>query len=601
MSHRQTPSHTTVLLAASGLALAASAAAAQGPLEEPFDGLYWTYSIYAPIGFTVQAERGSSKAGRAVSSAGDVNGDGVDDLLLGASGNRFDGDTGDAYVVFGRAGGPPDPFDLADLDGTNGFRLRGFLAESQTGYAVSRAGDLNHDGVDDVIIGAPVATNDGGYAAGECYVVYGRDAATGGAFPAEIQLSDLDGTDGFRIEGLVGVKCVGAAVAGAGDLNGDGIDDVIIGAARVYPAGGVSAAFVVFGRDASAGSAFPAVLGLSTLDGATGFRMSQTGPFEECGQSVAGLGDVNGDGLDDVAVGAPRALGNAGQGYVVFGRDAASGPGFAAEVSLAALDGSDGFRLNGTGTERAGTAIASAGDLNGDGTPDIAIGAPGNFRNGTSYVVFGRGDGGFDADVPLGSLAADAGFRLTVDDPGGKASNGSALASAGDLNGDGFDDLAVGAPGWGYWNSGYLEYRNYGATFVVFGRDTAAGEPFPDNLVLTDLDGGDGFGVYGSEQNTLAGVSVASAGDLNGDGRADLAIGSQLVDGSRPGAFVVYGRDVVECAADLDGDGELTVFDFLEFQNLFDAGDPRADFDGDGALTLFDFLEFQNAFDAGCE
>ena len=98
------------------------------------------------------------------------------------------------------------------------------------------------------------------------------------------------------------------------------------------------------------------------------------------------------------------------------------------------------------------------------------------------------------------------------------------------------------------------------------------------------------------------GGCVRGAGDFNGDGRPDMLLttaraGTPGLE-TQGGTYIVLGRDV--CAADLDGDGELTAMDFLELQNLFDAMDPRADFDGDGVFTIFDFLAFQNAFDAGC-
>ena len=101
--------------------------------------------------------------------------------------------------------------------------------------------------------------------------------------------------------------------------------------------------------------------------------------------------------------------------------------------------------------------------------------------------------------------------------------------------------------------------------------------------------------IEGAIANDRAGDALAPGGDLDGDGLDDLLIGAP---GRRESTYVLFGRG--GCRADIDGDGELTIFDFLGFQNLFDAGDPLADFDGDGELTIFDFLAFQNAFDAGC-
>jgi hypothetical protein len=144
-----------------------------------------------------------------------------------------------------------------------------------------------------------------------------------------------------------------------------------------------------------------------------------------------------------------------------------------------------------------------------------------------------------------------------------------------------------------------------GSSYVVFGRDVSAVGGFPATLELADLHGTDGFRLDGVAPADFSGRSVASAGDANGDGLDDLIVGAYGADPSgrdRAGStYVVFGRDLSGgCAADLDGDGELTIFDFLAFQNAFDAGDPVADFDGDGDFTIFDFLAFQNAFDAGC-
>ena len=129
-------------------------------------------------------------------------------------------------------------------------------------------------------------------------------------------------------------------------------------------------------------------------------------------------------------------------------------------------------------------------------------------------------------------------------------------------------------------------------------------EPFPAVLQLVGLDGTTGFRLDGISAGDYSGESVASAGDVNGDGVDDLIIGAIYGDpGGRRNAgetYVVFGRDLAKCPADLDGNGDLTLLDFLAFRNLFDAGDPLADFDGDGRLTLFDFLAFQNAFDDGC-
>ena len=150
-------------------------------------------------------------------------------------------------------------------------------------------------------------------------------------FPATLELSSLDGTTGFRLDGVSEDDRSGNSVHGAGDVNGDGIDDVIIGA-RLADANGLfraGSSYVVFGRDTNAEGAFPDIFALSSLDGTNGFRLNGIAADDYAGSSVSGAGDVNGDGMDDIIVGAPSTdLGSygamSGSSYIVFGKDTTS-------------------------------------------------------------------------------------------------------------------------------------------------------------------------------------------------------------------------------------------------------------------------------------
>jgi Ca2+-binding RTX toxin-like protein len=235
--------------------------------------------------------------GNSVSDAGDINGDGIDDLIIAQAGPN-------AYVVFGWRDGFSASLELGELNGNNGFGIHGVAPFR----SVSGAGDVNGDGIDDLIIGSPIR---GG--AGQSYVVFGQR----GGFSSSLNLADLDGSNGFAINGINSFDFSGYSVSGAGDINGDGIDDLIIGAYGADPNGDSSGqSYVVYGRREGFGS----TLNLADLDGSNGFALNGINGGDQSGRSVSGAGDVNGDGIDDLIIGARLAGQRAGQSYVVFGQ-----------------------------------------------------------------------------------------------------------------------------------------------------------------------------------------------------------------------------------------------------------------------------------------
>ena len=207
---------------------------------------------------------------------------------------------------------------LANLNGDNGFVITGDTAES-----VGAAGDVNHDGIADLILGQPASS--GPSERGRAYIVYGKDVATHGDFIASFDLSDLNGANGFKLIGVAppfrGIDGTGQSVAGIGDVNNDGIDDVGV---KNGPFGH-DETYIVFGRDTENAGEFPAQFNLSGLAAADGFivRGTPDATFGPGGPRVAGAGDVNDDGIDDLIIGSPEVASdtgerNSGQSYILL-------------------------------------------------------------------------------------------------------------------------------------------------------------------------------------------------------------------------------------------------------------------------------------------
>ncbi len=327
------------------------------------------------------------RTGRAVSAAGDINGDGIDDLVISADRASPGGinSAGSTYVVFGSNSDLPNPFNVSSLDGTNGFIINGSSSFDQTGTSLSTAGDINGDGIDDLIIGADRAG-----ISGSSYVVFGSNTG----FTNPLNLSDLNGSNGFLINGQSSGDFLGFSVSAAEDVNDDGIDDLIMGARGADPGGNsfAGSSYVIYGSD----SGIPHPFDLSTLNGTNGFALNGIAENDYSGISVSATGDINGDGMDDLIIGAsgadPNGSNSAGSAYVVFGSDA----GISHPFDLSALNGVNGFTVNGvSNSDTTGYSVSEAGDFNGDGLNDILIGArradpDDNINAGSSYVVFGN-------------------------------------------------------------------------------------------------------------------------------------------------------------------------------------------------------------------
>lgn len=489
-------------------------------------------------GITVRGADTQDQSGASVSNAGDVNGDGFDDLLIGAPSagglNNAKPESGESYLIFG---GPsmPATIDLANL-GSSGVTIFGADAYDYSGSAVSNAGDVNGDGFNDFLIGAPFADGVGNTKinSGESYLIFG-----GPALPSTIDLGNL-GTAGFTIFGADEYDGSGNSLTTAGDVNGDGFGDLVLGASGGDAAGNLKdnagETYIIFG-----GSSLPSAIDLATL-GSGGVTLWGADVNDQSGISVSNAGDVNGDGFDDIFLGAPGGAGadnaelNEGESYVVFG-----GTSLPATLDLATL-GLAGITVFGAEAgDQSGTSVSRAGDVNRDGFGDLIVGAnrgdgQNNAKNsaGETYILFGGPE--LASTINLATLGSSG---ITVFGAEAADFSGSSVSNAGDINGDGFDDLVIGSGRDETLGDGRL---SAGWTYVIFGAST-----LPTMIDLDTLDNA-GITINGVDLGDRSGRSVSNAGDVNGDGFDDLLIGATGADGadnslsSAGESYIVFGN-----------------------------------------------------------
>lgn len=468
---------------------------------------------------TLNATGISIAFGWSVSSAGDVNGDGYSDLVVGDWRDNIGGPSqeGTAHVFHGSAAG------LAAVPATT---MQSNNATAWFGRSVSSAGDANGDGYGDVIVGA---------------VTYSGGQATEGAGFLYLGSPTGISSSAFLLYELntVGAN-MGESVSGAGDVNGDGYSDLLIGS-KLYGAGGATTIY------------HGGPYGVATNPSITRYSGSLGAHL---GSSVSNAGDVNGDGYSDVVAGAPDASnGQAGEGlaYIHYGGTTGLSP--LPNVTL---------EMNVAGA-RFGASVSSAGDVNGDGYADVIVGAP-NSGNGRAYIFLGApaglsvgpsltlngaagsefgsgvctaGDVNSDgyADVIIGApgagtaelhLGSAAGLFSTIHAllPGAAGSRfGAAVGTAGDVNGDGYSDVIVGAPLFSNGQAGE------GGAFIYHGSQIGLLTPIARQL-------------ESNQAGAHFGVSVAGAGDVNGNGFFDVIVGAdQWASGQagEGGAFIYYG------------------------------------------------------------
>jgi len=452
--------------------------------------------------WTADGDADYQSFGWAVAGAGDVNGDGYEDIVVGTP-LYPDVYTmnGGAFVYFGSALGLSLDPDWSD---------EGAFVFDYFGNAVDWAGDVNGDGYGDLIIGAEGYSN-GQTEEGAAYLYLGGSSGPS-ALPDAVLEIDAGGAH------------FGFSVAGAGDVNGDGYSDVIIGAPY----------YDVTGEHEGRADLF--LGGPSGLAGTPAWTVFGEANEINLGYSVAPAGDVDGDGYSDVLVGVPQHNLNGGESVAQVGRvdlylGGPSGPSATPDWSFA---GGDDY-------EKVGYSVASAGDVNGDGYSDIIAGAPGYTTNeflvgeGRAYLFLGGAGGPADT-----ASWTEEGEQAT-------AGYGYSVASAGDINGDGLGDFLVGAQ---YYDDGQADE---GLVVLYVGKEES---PY---LVQA-------WRAYSDQVEAYLGYCVAGAGDVDGDGFGEVLGAAYLYDGTYTDAgriFLYPGGSVPGmlpfCAQQIRADGMASV------------------------------------------
>jgi len=423
-------------------------------------------SVLATVGVVLSGESSADGAGRALAGLGDLNSDGYDDIAIGASGHDGGGESaGAAYVLYGPLSG-----DIALEDAP--VRLLGAAAGDQLGRSLARLGDLNSDGRDDLLIGASVA-DDG---RGTAYLLHGPLSAGDTLQSAAAQITGTDAED-----------YLGRAAAGLGDVDGDGARDFAIGAWGSDTSDADAGAVYVFSGP---------VTGSLTAADADGVLLgASSGDY--AGWSLDGAGDVDGDGLQDIVIGAYNAMSGAGASYLVRGPISGS----------QSLSDAHAILIGEREEEYAGWSVAGAGDTNGDELGDLLIGAPrlssiDQTWAGATWLAYG----------PISGTQSLSGYAAVI---GTQASArvGFSVSGLADRDGDGLSEILIGA----YGSSSPVP--DSGSAYLL-----RSGGALPlTTLGTTDIAD---WTLSGKENGENAGVAVDDAGDVNGDGRSDLLVGA---------------------------------------------------------------------------
>lgn len=511
-------------------------------------------------GFVLKKANAPDSLSIFATNAGDVNGDGLEDLIVGTE-NSDPTISGKSYVVFGSNDISNNGLvNLADLDGSDGFKIKGIRNNDRAGSSVSTAGDINGDGIEDLIVGARYGRANGNTFAGQTYVIFG---STNLGQTGNLNLTQLNDNNGFVINGINSGDRSGATVSKAGDFNGDGFDDIMIGAPSADPneQNDAGQAYIVYGG-ANIGNS--GSLDLVALNRRTGLIVNAIAKGENLGLVVSDLGDVNDDGVADVIIGAPGGSANnqinSGNSYVLFGND---GEVIEGTDDNDSLEGSvKGEEINGLKGED--TIIGNGGNdlLDGGENNDLLFG-----NNGSDTLLGGNGndsllgqlgndslqgsngndtlEGNSGKDTLVGGVGNDTLFGNTEDDSleGGSGNdlllggegNDILLGLVGDdtLEGKADDDLVDGGLG----NDRLVGNDGFDTISGGLGQDTLLGDAGDDSLEGGEdndrLEGGAGFDTLfgGLGSDTLVGGAGLDLFQLRRSSSLNETIVEDYMDG----------------------------------------------------------------------
>ena len=458
----------------------------------------------------------------------------------------------------GQNGCPQIPVSV--LNGSNGFLLEGKSNEDDFGYTTKSAGDINHDGIPDIMIGAPGIDFGGVKNVGEIYIIFGGSGFSFKTF----DVAALNGTNGFIIRGITADEKLGSMLSSAGDFNNDGIDDIIIGN---YSEDGMATAQIFFGANT-----FQALYNRTDIDNTKGISITFDGGANTYIRDVSYAGDVNHDGISDVVI--TEFYSGRTNNYVVFGAAAIT------DLVTSSLNGTNGFKIAGYSVWYGDTISRNAGDINNDGIDDLALGYP-SYEDGTNpysgrvVLIFGK-NLIFPAIIDLDVLNASQGTVITNSIKENRM--GKSVASAGDFNNDGIDDVIIGIP-----NKDLDGVTSVGEAYVVFGRNT-----FPASFSITSITPATGIVFQGNKYNDQFGFSVAGVKDINHDGKDDIAISSKRGISNNGALYLVFGGNtatgIVKEKKILNTVGYQIFDDFVGYSTETFARDAEGigDFNNDG-------------------